>query len=263
MDLTSHKTTQRKFTFDNDDIYSVSRNSTIRVTNQGLSARPELISERYARVGYFHGTFIEQNFTVIRKFIVNQKTGYRLHYSTFVPNEPTVANVIFVHGWLPSIYFFDLAEQFAKQGFTVHLFDLSGFGFSEGYARNETLDVFVSDLTTIIDAVGFQKPLFLYGHSIGALVILLLATLNPTAPFDGLMVSSPLIDIPAFRRIHWLKNLLFSKVFSKIFEQIGINLFMNPTAMTKDNNYLKSICESNSFNDLGFDNKNPSCSFHC
>ena len=235
---------QRKLTISEvDKKASISKNSTLRLTTQEFSIKPIKSSEKFKEQKYFIGQFPEKKFTVTRKFLTNPKTTYQLHYSEFAPHESTHANLIVVHGWLASSNFFNMAEEFAKKNIAVHLFDLSGFGFSQGITHNETLDVLVSDLVTVIQTVGNARPLFLYGHALGALIILRFLVMNNEFPFQGVMVSSPMIDIPDFRKIYWLKNLFFSKIIGRIFGSVIINSFMNPTAMTKDNNNIKALCD--------------------
>lgn len=243
MDLSDRPINQRKFTITEvEDAKSTSKNSTIRITNNDITAKPEKISQRFSKYEFFIGDFQEKNFRVVRQFLTNPETNLQIYYSVFNPDEEVDANLIIVHGWLHSINFFEMAEQFAKQKIRVHLFDLSGFGFSQGVTHNETIDVLITDLCTIVQKVGTCLPVFLYGHSIGALIVPLFLIINPDYPIAGVLMTSPMIDIPAERKINSLKNLFFSKIMSSFCGSIIMNSFMNPTAMTKDNNNVRELC---------------------
>ena len=76
--------------------------------------------------------------------------------------------------------FFETALHYALNGFIVHLVDFEGFGFSGG-KRISALRVnnMHNQITTLLQQVRPDLPLFLLGHSMGTLVLNSYLTLNP------------------------------------------------------------------------------------
>jgi len=51
----------------------------------------------------------------------------------------------------------------------------------------------------------------MYGHSMGGLMVLTFALLNPKIPIAGVIATSPLIGFPSDRNLTWFKlKILFS-----------------------------------------------------
>lgn len=74
-----------------------------------------------------------------------------------------------------------MAMRLVKKKINVNLIDLSGFGFSGGQPLNMPMNSLISDLMTVIRLVRRKNrdlPIFLYGHSIGALICIVFLTLN-------------------------------------------------------------------------------------
>ena len=63
----------------------------------------------------------------------------------------------------------------------MNLIDLSGFGYSSGQPLNMPMNAHITDLMTVIRVVRQKNknlPIFLYGHSVGALICKIFLTLN-------------------------------------------------------------------------------------
>ncbi len=110
-------------------------------------------------------------------------------------DTPTVADMIIVHGvsehagrWT------HVADFFAARGFDVHTFDLRGHGASGG-SRLDTspFRLFIDDLAAVVDAVRTDRPLVIYGHSMGGLITTMYAeSIHDQA--DVYVLSSPALD---------------------------------------------------------------------
>ena len=83
-----------------------------------------------------------------------------------------------------------------KEGYIVHLFDLSGFGRSGGKKFNSTFKNFHDDLKLILLQVNQDFPLFLFGHSMGCLVIATFLLNNPNTKVAGVIFNSGLLSRP-------------------------------------------------------------------
>lgn len=106
-----------------------------------------------------------------------------------------VADLLIVHGvsehagrWV------HVADFFSERGYDVHTFDLRGHGAS-GASRLDVspFSLFVDDLATVVDAVRTDRPLIIYGHSMGGLITVLYAeSLHGQA--DLYVLSAPALD---------------------------------------------------------------------
>ena len=139
--------------------------------------------------------------------------GLRLFTQRWTP-EPATAGVLLVHGYGEHSGRYDhVAEALGREGVAVYAFDLRGHGRSEGSrAYVESFDRYLEDLDDALDAADRslpEGPLFLYGHSMGGLIVLRYV-LERDLDVDGLILSSPAIEInpdlaPLLRRVaQWL-----------------------------------------------------------
>ncbi|XP_037529828.2 monoglyceride lipase [Rhipicephalus sanguineus] len=91
-----------------------------------------------------------------------------------------------------------LAKALAPRGFYVFSHDHVGHGRSEGpRAMIRTFDIYVDDILTHIDMEQAKfpgKPVYLFGHSMGGLLVILVALRRPGG-FAGMVVMSPLLGI--------------------------------------------------------------------
>ena len=87
----------------------------------------------------------------------------------------------------------------------------------------------------MLKEVNPNLPLFLYGHSMGGLIVLSFALLNPQIQIAGVIATSPLLGFPTDRKLDWFK-LKFINLSGKKLEDMVINSMVNPTALTKNNN---------------------------
>jgi alpha-beta hydrolase superfamily lysophospholipase len=115
-----------------------------------------------------------------------------------------------VHGYGEHSGRYDhVADTFTKRGATVCAYDQRGYGRSEGpRAYVDSFDRYLDDLDRVLHHVRTDvpdRPLFLFGHSMGGLVALKYV-LDRTPSLEGLMLSAPAIEInpnlaPLLRRL--------------------------------------------------------------
>lgn len=124
--------------------------------------------------------------------------GLTLYYQWQRISEPRGV-ILIVHGICEHIgRYRKLENWFCEQGFTSYGFDQRGHGRSTG-RRTHVADFsdYVSDLRLITGLVQEREPglpLFLYAHSMGAVVALLGVLRNPTG-YKGLIIASPAMAI--------------------------------------------------------------------
>jgi lysophospholipase len=116
----------------------------------------------------------------------------------------------------------DFAKDLNKYGYNVIAYDLRGHGRSEG-SRGvvEDFDDYCQDLKLFFqhcrEHFKKEKPLFLFGHSMGGLITTKTCLLHDLEDFDGVILSSPCfglkIEVPVWKEklakfgSNWLPNL--------------------------------------------------------
>jgi hypothetical protein len=98
-------------------------------------------------------------------------------------------NVAFIHGFGEhSLYYYEMAINFCRQGFQAHFIDFRGFGYSLGqYKVLVNLCDLQKDLSVFINHINSlnSNPVFLYAHSMGAAVVSSFSINNPQIPIAG------------------------------------------------------------------------------
>ncbi len=119
--------------------------------------------------------------------------GVTLHTTiwTAEAGEP-IADVVIVHGYAEhSGRYRPVAETLTAAGFRVATLDLRGHGRSTGVRIGDIDDfaLVVDDVAAFVDSVRSERPLFVYGHSMGGLVAVRLAERDDSR-LAGLVVAS-------------------------------------------------------------------------
>ena len=124
--------------------------------------------------------------------------GGRIYWQGWIPDAPHGA-VVISHGVAEhgGRYGY-VAEKLNDAGYAVYAIDHRGHGKSEGGRSNiDRIDGVVADLNTLI-GVAFDKhpgrPVFLLGHSMGALISLQYLSGTP-ADLRGAVVIAPPVDV--------------------------------------------------------------------
>lgn len=133
-----------------------------------------------------------------------------LHTQRWDPDTEPDAVVALVHGYAEHCGRYDhVARAFTDQGAVVHAYDQRGYGQSEGpRAYVDTFDDYLDDLALFLDNLELSRPnipLFLFGHSMGGLVVLKYV-LERSRGIEGMILSAPAIEInpdlaPILRRL--------------------------------------------------------------
>ena len=124
--------------------------------------------------------------------------AYRLAYATWLPDEAPKAVAVLVHGYAEHMgRYKHVAQALVEAGYAVYSMDHRGHGGSQGVrAHVERFDHFVEDLHVLVQLARQSQPdlpLFLIGHSMGALISTRYA-LRHQVELDGLVLSGlPLV----------------------------------------------------------------------
>ena len=121
------------------------------------------------------------------------KDGLKLFAQSWSPKKESVAVICLVHGLGEhSGRYAHMAAYLIERGFAVIAFDLCGHGRSEGQRGHvQSFETFMDDIDLLVEKAGDQFPgkqRFLYGHSLGGLLVLNYA-LRRKADLAGVIAS--------------------------------------------------------------------------
>lgn len=131
-------------------------------------------------------------------------SGTNLYCQHWLPHNKLKAKVVVIHGGGDhSGRFQHITDYFIPRGYGVFIFDLRGHGRSPGKRGHiESWSVFRKDVGNFIGFIQENHPahpLILFGHSMGAAIVLDYC-LHSTTSIDGVIATSPAIGklgIPA------------------------------------------------------------------
>jgi alpha-beta hydrolase superfamily lysophospholipase len=83
-------------------------------------------------------------------------------------------------------------------------------------------------------------PLFIYGHSLGGLVVIKLLLDKPELNISGCIITSPLLGLAKNMHFDWIKKQFMHYLGDHLSDFI-VNSRVNPTALTKKTKYLHTI----------------------
>ncbi len=119
----------------------------------------------------------------------------KIRYQVEGPADGEV--VVMVHGLVGHMHIWDRNFDFLVQkGYRVVRLDLYGRGFSDRIARNHTSELFVSQLSELLEHLAIDKKLNLVGLSMGGAVITRFATTFPNRVASMLWVDCYGIPTP-------------------------------------------------------------------
>ena len=144
---------------------------------------------------------------------LTSRDGLALPTRAWLPEDPgeVRAALVLVHGLCEHIGRYDgLATRLAAEGYAVHGYDERGHGAAEGpRAQVDRFEQLVDDLGDFVARVRAahpDRPLVVFGHSLGGVVALRAVQTGVVVP-DALLLSSPALcvsgDLPG-----WLQGLL-------------------------------------------------------
>jgi alpha-beta hydrolase superfamily lysophospholipase len=162
------------------------------------------------------------------------RDGLRLYYRSDVPQAP-VAHVVLQHGYLEHLgRQVEITNALLKANYAVHRMDCRGHGQSAGKrAFIEKFDEYVSDLDLQLSRVQEKaagKPIFLLGHSNGALIVIRYLLDKPGA-VRGAILSSPYLrlklPVPALKV--WA-----GKLIAKVYPSLPMSNELKPEQLMRD-----------------------------
>lgn len=192
------------------------------------------------RLFTFSGSIVVLNLWVKSTTMLHD-TGYfkgvrnvSIAYQTWLPEGETKAAILLLHGLGEhSSRYLDLVNRLLPLGYAIYSLDHIGHGKSEGVRKHvDTFEDFTSTLDIYLEQVKRgvgDKPLFLFGHSMGGLIAANFL-LDNQAHFSGAILSAPALkisdDVPALK-------IIIGKILSFIAPKVGI-IPINPNKISRD-----------------------------
>lgn len=138
-------------------------------------------------------------FVPSRRGTLETADGLQLHTQWYLPSTPPRAVVVFIHGYAEHCGRYEsLCRAFTEEGAAVYVYDQRGHGRSGGRrAYVSSFDRYIDDLDLYLEFVRSQipnRPLFLFGHSMGGLIALKYV-LERAHTLRGLLLSAPALEI--------------------------------------------------------------------
>ena len=176
-------------------------------------------------------------------------TGGNFTYYTKVSNiedssRAARGQVGIVHGFSEeSDIFLELAYQLALNNFTVHLIDTDAYGFSSGVrGQGPNVEKFHHNLTALIGEFEEGLPTFLYGNSMGCLIIATFLLNNPSLKLQGLVFSSPFFEFAEHIGVTWDRKIV-ARAMAPTLELFAMQGTVMVHRVGRDMNYIRKALQ--------------------
>jgi len=126
------------------------------------------------------------------------------------------------------------AERFTGAGFAVQGFDLRGHGRSGGARGDTRFAPALRDLDRLVGQSAWRHPgvpVFLYGHSLGALLALVYLAERPAAPLAGAVVSA--VGLHSALREQRAK-VAVARVLGRVVPRLRLPSGIDPETLSRD-----------------------------
>jgi alpha-beta hydrolase superfamily lysophospholipase len=161
--------------------------------------------------------------------------GIRLYTKTWLPDGEAKATLVIVHGVGEHIgRYQNLAAPLVRRGYLLAGYDQRGYGQSpgrRGYIR--TWSEYRQDLAAFLTAarsLAPGRPLFIYGHSMGSLVVLDFI-LRDASGLSGAVISGTALDPKDAAPPHLV---LAAKIISNIYPPFQMKVKLDGDGLTHD-----------------------------
>ncbi len=164
--------------------------------------------------------------------------GMKLFFRCWQPADPKAALII-VHGiGEHGQRYQNIIDILYPQAYSIYIFDLRGHGQSPGHRGHiDSWNQYRTDLAAFVDLVkndAGQVPLFLFGHSMGSLIVLDFIINHPDS-FSGLIVSGAALEP---RGVSNPLKILMARFLSNIWPRYSLPLGIDVSALSDDQNVL-------------------------
>lgn len=160
--------------------------------------------------------------------------GMQLYYQTWMPEGPVKGMIALVHGFGEHGGRYNyLVDVLIAGGYGVCADDHRGHGRSPGQRGHiDHWDDFMQDVRALLETTRSQAPdarLFLYGHSLGGLIVLSYAIRNSQG-LRGVIASAPALSRPGVS-----PALIYaSRIISKVKPDFGLDTGLDASTISRD-----------------------------
>ena len=161
--------------------------------------------------------------------------GLELYYQSWHPADQPKAVLVVIHGVAEhSDRYLNVVDNLVPSGYAIYAYDQRGHGQSPGQRGYiESWDEYRSDLKQFLDLVHQREsglPVFMYGHSHGALIALDFL-INESNNLSGALVSgSPLASDDAASPM----LVAAAKILSRVWPTFSLDSPINPAQLSCD-----------------------------
>jgi acylglycerol lipase len=125
-----------------------------------------------------------------------------------------------------------VAARFTAAGLAVCAFDLRGHGRSPGLRGATRFEPAVADLAALVQRCGERgAPVFVYGHSLGALIAALWLVREPAPPIAGAVLSA--IGLHSALREQAAK-VRAARVLGRVLPNVRVRSGIDPATLSRD-----------------------------
>lgn len=150
------------------------------------------------------------------------------------------ASLCLVHGFAEhSGKFINVAIHFALEGFEVHMIDLRSYGYSGGARAGHNLIEFQRDINLMLLQVRDDIPCFLWGHSMGGMLVSTICINNPQLNIAGAVISAPLYESSS-AKVTPIKEFIMKMVSGALREGV-FNSYIAPSCLSKDDLFTRNM----------------------
>lgn len=170
-----------------------------------------------------------------KEFFRNSLDGLNLFFQSWLPENDPKAIIYLIHGLGEhSGRYQHLSGILTENQFAVYSMDNRGHGKSSGVRGHvDHFEDFLNDIGTLIQSARQDfpnKPAFLYGHSLGGILVLSHA-LNRKPDIHGVIATSPGLRTALEKQ---KVKIMMSKLMASIYPKMSIPTGLNPNHISHD-----------------------------
>ena len=167
-------------------------------------------------------------------YALSSADGTALHATWWEPEGTPKGVICRVHGvGEHSGRHEHVAERLTAAGYAVGMFDLRGHGRSAGTRGHTPLNDTLDDIDAMLADIGSRAPdapTFLFGHSLGGLVVLLYA-LRRDADLAGVVASAPALRSPVLEQTLKIEA---AKLLGRLVPWVQIPTALDDSGLSRD-----------------------------
>ena len=160
--------------------------------------------------------------------------GARLRTSLWTPDRATRATLVLVHGLGEHCgRHAHVARRLAGAGFAVFAFDLRGHGRSSGRRGDTRMEPAIDDVESLLAVAAARHhgvPSFLYGHSLGALIVLTVLVRRRPAVRGAIASAPPLQNALQKQKA----KLLLAGLLGRVVPSLSLPTGLDAAALSRD-----------------------------